>query len=219
MLSLNFSELWKILVTKDILYSLYTSITQEMYTVVSCVGFAFSVSLECILFCLPLYKRCSDATQKVLCMQKKKWNGAKPPFITVSRCENLPRSLPSPLLSPISCQSITQDTSQERWKRLWTGEHYAPISQQRMPAAASLNLSRWFQCVVNKSFAAGRGPHGGWHPAPVMSQTYGKLLNVLLHWNWAAALHQVKVIPERLFHMQTWLSFLFALKAIVFNGF
>lgn len=146
MLSLNFSECWKVLVTEDILYSLDTSITQEMYT---CVGFAFFVSLECLLFCVLLYKRCSDATQKVLCVWKTKWNGAKPPFITLGRCENCP-DLPSPPLSPRSCQSITHGTSQEHWKSLWTGGHYALISQQWMPAAASLNLSRWFQYVVNK---------------------------------------------------------------------
>lgn len=67
-----------------------------------------------------------------------------------SKMWKLPRSLPSPPLSSKSRQSIIQDTSQEHWKRLWTGGHYALISQQWMPAAASLNLSRWFQYVVNK---------------------------------------------------------------------
>lgn len=91
-------------------------------------------------------------------MWRQKRNGEKPSFTTLSRCEN-----GSDLCLDLSClpnyakiPSSMQVRSAEGG--CGTERCHTPISKQWIHSAASVNLSRRFWCVVNKSLIQAKVP-------------------------------------------------------------
>lgn len=132
-----------------------------------------------------------DSTLSQLCVWKQKRNGEKPSFTMVSRCENCSDLCPDPSCLP----------------------NYAKISPSTQvgSSAASVNLSRRFRCVVNKSLIQAKVPDAAgipfvswkrlWTWLQLCHQISGKVRHFM------AAPCQKEVILIEQLHMQKWRSF------------
>lgn len=152
-----------------------------------------------------------DSTLSQLCVWKEKRNGEKPSFTMVSRCENCSDLCPDPSCLPNRAKISPSTQVRSAEGGCETKRYHTPVSQQWINSASSVNLSRRFQCVVNKSLIQAKVPDAAgipfvswkslWTWLQLCHQISGKVRRFM------AAPCQKEVILIEQFHTQKWRSF------------